>query len=201
MAEPNYDTELDYEDTETESEWPGTTASEDETEEEDKRIVIERSPPQAEDLRFVMMNNNHIEASEIHQDDIGAEMITWDSDQADSMCPMCPQTSRRLKRHIITNHLPYYWYGMYACFHCKVNCGSQKVLEINHPDCPRLERPMGTWSNYMRTAMMMLAKFFGVNNQKELLRYYMLCSPSGTPLQYIIVESRCLIIPHFTPMK
>lgn len=48
-------------------------------------------------------------------------------------CPLCESApNRNLKRHVIEQHLPYFWNVHTTCFQCKINCGGESRLQDHH---------------------------------------------------------------------
>ena len=148
--EPNYDTELDYEDDlssgpdDSSSDEGTTCVSDTESEEGDKRIVV--------------VGDEYYSVENVASSDAGKMAVV--DEYRGSKCPLCNNYYRRLKRHIAAVHLPFFWCGPTACFVCQRNMGSVKTLEKfhQHPESPISEQvKMEAWIKKMRSALATLA--------------------------------------------
>ena len=133
---------------------------------EDRRIVVSDTSGD-DDHRFVMMGDNSILVSNVHPEDVGASMVPFDM-PCGTICPICPKAYRQLKRHVVQVHLPYYWYGWSACYHCKRSYGTIKKLAM-HNHSPNDIVKKGAWADKIRTAMLLIQMFMGVWNTRQLL--------------------------------
>ena len=184
------DTSLDYEDDlssissgttqyETDSSInPSPVVSEiesnDEQEEEvgDNRIVIMNNgeDDNAHNYNYAYIDGEVIHDVDIHPDDNGAEMVVLEYSLG-TVCPVCPATCRRLKRHMLVSHLPWYIRGPSACFSCKAQCGTFTTMERQHRNCPYSDLDLIRWVGYIHTVFLKIAEYLGLPNVNCLLHY------------------------------
>ena len=164
--EPNYDTELDYED--DLSSGPDDSSS---SSDEEGTTCVSDSESEQGDKRIVVVGEDYFSVKNVAPSDAG-KMAVLDEYRG-SKCPLCNKYYRRLKRHIAAVHLPFFWCGPTACFVCQRNVGSAKTLEKfhKHPESPISEQDkMEAWIKKMRSALATLADFFSMKNNNHLLQ-------------------------------
>ena len=86
-----------------------------------------------------------------------------------SQCPLCPNSFKKLKRHILYSHLPWYWAGSTACFSCKVQCFDLSCLNKFHNLCPRDPTNNAQWAAKIHACLLFLVNHSPATNLQQLL--------------------------------
>lgn len=151
----------------TESEWSsddsGTTISDSDS---------DASPnPENHDLRVVVMGDDSFHVENVEPEDSGVQLVSF-GPTTGSMCPICPKRFSRIKRHIVSAHIPWYLNPSTACFSCEEQCGSKYNLLKQHANCPQSNGEIKSrWSIEVLGFLRTLIKCLKLQNQCDLLDF------------------------------